>query len=133
MSDFDGVRACVGVALGAWLLAIAFVLPGVIDPGNTYAVGSYAVGGTALAGLSAYSLWSTRRDLPGDWAAAFAIAVVGAWLITVPFATTETTSGWLGWNALVVGVLSVWIGFNNGYAALDWKLDLSPPKPDRLD
>lgn len=133
MSDIDARRAGVGVALGAWLLAIAFALPGVIDPGNTYAVGNYAVGGTALVGLSAYSWVSAKRDLPGSWAAAFAVAAVGAWLITLPFATTEPTSGWLGWNDLIVGVLSAWIGVTNGYAALEWDLDLSPSKPDRVD
>lgn len=124
MSDITRRRAAYGVALGVWLIVVGILLSGPIDTNLTFAFGNYLAIGAAIAGLSAFTWWADRNDVPGGSLASLGIAALGLWLMALPFFTSVPTVRFLGWHDLFVGAATIYYGLTNAYAALP--IDLSP-------
>lgn len=113
MSDIVEWLSGVNAVLGAWLIAVPFVIRGA-EFATDFAFWNYALVGGGILVLSAYNAWIADADDPGNRWAAVGTGLLGLWLVVVPHLTEIAISGWLLWHDGTVGLL---IALISGYVA----------------
>lgn len=114
---FAGVNALIG----AWLVAIPFLFADVAGFETGFAFWNYLLVGGGILLLSGYSWWSADEDDPANTWASAGSALLGLWLIVLPFLTAGTgMAGWLMWNDVLVGTVVAILGGYNAYESTDY-------------
>jgi hypothetical protein len=127
MSEIVEWLAGVNALLGAWLVAIPFVFAGAPGMGTGFAFWNYILVGGAIFLLSGYNWWVADEDDPGSTWAAVGSALLGLWMIVVPFLTTVSAGGLLLWNDIIVGAIVAILAGYNAYEARDYDRDVAEP------
>lgn len=120
MSETVEWLAGVNALLGAWLVAIPFLFSDAPGMGTGFAFWNYVLVGGGILVLSGYNWWVADDDDPGSSWAAAGSAILGLWLIVVPFLTDVAAGGWLLWNDIIVGALVAIMAGYNAYEANDY-------------
>jgi hypothetical protein len=121
MSEIVEWLAGVNLALGAWLVAIPFVLPESVAMATGFAFWNYVLVGAGIAVLSGYNWWAADDIEPGSVLAAAGSAVLGLWMLAVPYLTELRVDGWLLWNDLIVGAIVAVLGAYSAYEAMEFE------------
>ena len=121
MSEIVEWLAGVNALLGAWLVAIPFLFADALGAGTGFAFWNYVLVGGGILALSGYNWWAAEDDDPGSTWAAIGSAILGLWMIALPFVTGAAADGWLVWNDVVVGAVVAILAAYNAYEAADYE------------
>lgn len=125
LSEITEWLAGVNVAIGAWLVVVPFLLPEAISTSTGFAFWNYLLVGAGIIVLSGYNWWAAEAAKPGSALAAGASAVLGLWMIVVPYLTPILVTGWLLWNDTIAGGIVAVIGAYNAYQTVEVEEDSS--------
>lgn len=120
MSDTRKWLAGVNALLGAWLVAIPFLFADVAGMETGFAFWNYIIVGGGILAFSGYNFWQINDDQSANAGAAVGSAILGLWVIVVPFVTQVAAGGWLLWNDVIVGALVAGLAGYNAYEAADY-------------
>lgn len=121
MSDTAKWLSGANALLGAWLVAIPFLFADLAGMETGFAFWNYVIVGGGILAFSGYNFWATADDdQTASAGAAVGSAILGLWLIVLPFVTQVSAGGWLLWNDVVVGALVAGFAGYNAYETTDY-------------
>lgn len=121
MSEITEWLAGINVALGAWLVVLPFVMGEAISPATPFAFWNYLLVGAAIVLLSGYNLWRAGEAHPGSAVAAGVTALLGLWVVVLPYVTEPLVRSWLIWHDGIVGGVVAVIGAYNAYQTVEFE------------
>lgn len=121
MSEITEWLAGINVALGAWLVVLPFVMGEAISTSTPFAFWNYVLVGAAIVALAGFNLWRADDDRPGSAVAAGITALLGLWVVVLPYVTEPLIRGWLIWHDGIVGGIVAVIGAFNAYRTVQFE------------